>query len=267
MRGGLCFGVSPGSGLWFWFSGFWFWFLVLVALRMRWRMGRLYGSNTSNGCSAVIFDRAIGVWCSYDLGMESINNTRYTIYDTPLLDYISTPQNSLEYPLNGTIGLNTIQSWWGNTVFTKTGDWNSVSLKTVAPGDTFGCVHFLTLFSFLFTLLYSTLLCTTTLAPYRNASVAKVSLTRDPTYGRPLSPLPCYPSWVPFVSKASFFPSTSGISPFWSITSLSPLFRVRYTTFRGMCSGTHAGHPSRASLLLETRTVTDAFVPLFSFHL
>lgn len=117
---------------------------------MRWRMGRLYGSNTSNGCSAVIFDCAIGVWCSYDLGMESINNTRYTIYDTPLLDYIATPQNSLEYPLNGTIGLNTIQSWWGNTVFTKTGDWNSVSLKTVAPGDTFGCVHFLTLFSFLF---------------------------------------------------------------------------------------------------------------------
>lgn len=50
--------------------------------------------------------------------------------------------NSLEYPLNGTIGLNTIQSWWGNTVFTRTGDWNSVSLKTVAPGQTFGCVVF-----------------------------------------------------------------------------------------------------------------------------
>lgn len=46
---------------------------------MRWRMGRLYGSNTSTGCSAVIFDCAIGVWCSYDLGMESINNTRFTI--------------------------------------------------------------------------------------------------------------------------------------------------------------------------------------------
>lgn len=149
MRGGLCFGVGPRSGLWFCF---------LVALRMRWRMGRLCGSNTSTGCSAVIFDRAIGVWCSYDLGMESIYDIRYeySIYDYST--YISTPKNSLEYPLNGTIGLNTIQSWWGNTVFTKTGDWNSVSLKTVAPGDTFGCVQLLTLFSFSF-FLCSTPLC------------------------------------------------------------------------------------------------------------
>ncbi|KAI5123200.1 hypothetical protein M0805_003967 [Coniferiporia weirii] len=44
----------------------------------------------------------------------------------------------LEYPLNGSIGLTTIQSWWGNTVFTKTGDWNSVTLKTVPSGQTFG---------------------------------------------------------------------------------------------------------------------------------
>ncbi|KAL5513349.1 hypothetical protein ACEPAH_3748 [Sanghuangporus vaninii] len=44
----------------------------------------------------------------------------------------------LEYPLNGQIGINTIQTWWGNTVFTKTGDWNSVSLQTVPDGQTFG---------------------------------------------------------------------------------------------------------------------------------
>ncbi|KAI5123186.1 hypothetical protein M0805_003953 [Coniferiporia weirii] len=44
----------------------------------------------------------------------------------------------LEYPLNGQIGINTIQSWWGNTVFTRTGDWNSVTLKTVPVGQTFG---------------------------------------------------------------------------------------------------------------------------------
>ncbi|KLO10273.1 OPT oligopeptide transporter [Schizopora paradoxa] len=44
----------------------------------------------------------------------------------------------LEYPLNGQIGINTIQTWWGNTVFTKTGDWNSVTLKTVPAGSTFG---------------------------------------------------------------------------------------------------------------------------------
>ena len=44
----------------------------------------------------------------------------------------------LQYPKNGTIGATTIQTWWGNTVFTKTGDWNSVTLKTVADGQTFG---------------------------------------------------------------------------------------------------------------------------------
>ncbi|KAI5123303.1 hypothetical protein M0805_009324 [Coniferiporia weirii] len=44
----------------------------------------------------------------------------------------------LQYPKNGTIGATTIQTWWGNTVFTKTGDWNSVTLKTVPAGQTFG---------------------------------------------------------------------------------------------------------------------------------
>ncbi|KAJ3820814.1 small oligopeptide transporter [Lentinula raphanica] len=46
----------------------------------------------------------------------------------------------LQYPLNGTIGLNTIQSWWGNTVYTKTLDWQSPPLKVLAPGETFGFV-------------------------------------------------------------------------------------------------------------------------------
>lgn len=133
-----------------------------------------------------------------------------SIYDTRLLDYISTPQNSLEYPLNGTIGLNTIQSWWGNTVFTKTGDWNSVSLKTVAPGDTFGCVYSLTLFFFVllrFTLFRSAL------SPYRNASAAKVSLTRDPRCGRPFSPLPYYPSWF-LLFRRPLFSQYLGRFPF-----------------------------------------------------
>ncbi|KAJ3839568.1 small oligopeptide transporter [Lentinula raphanica] len=46
----------------------------------------------------------------------------------------------LQYPLNGTIGLNTIQSWWGNTVYTRTLDWQSPPLKVLAPGETFGFV-------------------------------------------------------------------------------------------------------------------------------
>lgn len=40
--------------------------------------------------------------------------------------------------MNGQIGINTIQAWWGNTVFTRTGDWNNVVLQTVPPGKTFG---------------------------------------------------------------------------------------------------------------------------------
>ena len=34
----------------------------------------------------------------------------------------------LEFPRNGTIGANNILTWWGNTVFTRTGDWNDVAL-------------------------------------------------------------------------------------------------------------------------------------------
>ncbi|KAJ3519803.1 hypothetical protein NM688_g9251 [Phlebia brevispora] len=43
----------------------------------------------------------------------------------------------LQFPSDGTIGLNTIQSWWGNTVYQKTADWNQASLWT-AGNSTFG---------------------------------------------------------------------------------------------------------------------------------
>lgn len=45
---------------------------------------------------------------------------------------------TLQYPQNGSIGLNTIQAWWGNTVYTKTADFQGVPLKTLAEGQTFG---------------------------------------------------------------------------------------------------------------------------------
>lgn len=44
----------------------------------------------------------------------------------------------LQFPRNGTIGVHTIQTWWGNTVFKNTGDWNDITLKTVPDGQTFG---------------------------------------------------------------------------------------------------------------------------------
>jgi hypothetical protein len=45
---------------------------------------------------------------------------------------------ALQYPKNGTIGLNSIQTWWGNTVYTTTADALGVPYKTLAEGETFG---------------------------------------------------------------------------------------------------------------------------------
>jgi hypothetical protein len=45
----------------------------------------------------------------------------------------------LQYPKNGAIGLNTIQKWWGNVVYTNTADFNgSLPFKTAPEGETFG---------------------------------------------------------------------------------------------------------------------------------
>jgi hypothetical protein len=45
---------------------------------------------------------------------------------------------ALQYPRNGTIGLNTIQNWWGNTVYTKTADFKGVPLKSLPDSGKFG---------------------------------------------------------------------------------------------------------------------------------
>ena len=47
---------------------------------------------------------------------------------------------TLQYPRNGDIGENTIMTWWGNTVFMNTGDWDSVVLKQIPEGESFGYV-------------------------------------------------------------------------------------------------------------------------------
>ena len=50
----------------------------------------------------------------------------------------------MQFPRNGTIGLTTIQSWWGNTVNINTADYGrnggGSALTAPAPGKTFGCV-------------------------------------------------------------------------------------------------------------------------------
>ncbi|KAI5830219.1 small oligopeptide transporter [Schizophyllum commune Tattone D] len=45
---------------------------------------------------------------------------------------------ALQFPMNGTLGLNTIQAWWGNSVPYAGADYAGVPLKTLAPGETFG---------------------------------------------------------------------------------------------------------------------------------
>ncbi|KII89388.1 hypothetical protein PLICRDRAFT_41036 [Plicaturopsis crispa FD-325 SS-3] len=43
----------------------------------------------------------------------------------------------LQFPANGTIGATTLQTWWGNTVYMNTGDYNGVTLKTLGPDEQF----------------------------------------------------------------------------------------------------------------------------------
>jgi hypothetical protein len=45
---------------------------------------------------------------------------------------------ALQYPRNGAIGLNTIQQWWGNTVYTNTVDFRGVPYKEIPDGGKFG---------------------------------------------------------------------------------------------------------------------------------
>ncbi|KAI4523127.1 OPT-domain-containing protein [Schizophyllum commune Loenen D] len=46
----------------------------------------------------------------------------------------------LQYPANGTIGANSLQKWWGNTVHKNTLDWSSTPLRRLDQGQSFGCV-------------------------------------------------------------------------------------------------------------------------------
>jgi len=45
---------------------------------------------------------------------------------------------TVQYPRNGTIGLNTIQTWWGNSVWLKTADAAGTPFHALNPGETFG---------------------------------------------------------------------------------------------------------------------------------
>ncbi|KAK7685220.1 hypothetical protein QCA50_011583 [Cerrena zonata] len=44
----------------------------------------------------------------------------------------------LQFPMNGTIGANTIQTWWGNEGFTNTADGRATPLRRLSEGELFG---------------------------------------------------------------------------------------------------------------------------------
>ncbi|KAI5121403.1 hypothetical protein M0805_003175 [Coniferiporia weirii] len=79
----------------------------------------------------VIRRRNFGWWAKYNYVLSAALDSGVAI--SVILIFFC-----LEYPRNGTIGENTLMKWWGNTVFTKTADYDSLPLKPLAVGETFG---------------------------------------------------------------------------------------------------------------------------------
>ncbi|KAF8501810.1 OPT oligopeptide transporter protein-domain-containing protein [Russula emetica] len=79
----------------------------------------------------VIRRRHFGWWSKYNYVLSAGLDASYAI-GTLFIFF------ALQYPKNGTIGLNSIQAWWGNTVYTKTDDFKGVPLKSIPESGTFG---------------------------------------------------------------------------------------------------------------------------------
>lgn len=47
----------------------------------------------------------------------------------------------LQFPMNGNIGANTIQKWWGNYGFAENADGRATPLRRLAQGEVFGYVR------------------------------------------------------------------------------------------------------------------------------
>ncbi|KAI0267969.1 OPT oligopeptide transporter protein-domain-containing protein [Russula aff. rugulosa BPL654] len=79
----------------------------------------------------IIRRRNFDWWAKYNYLLSAGLNAGYTI---GLLIIFFT----LQYPKNGTIGLDSIQKWWGNTVYMKTADYKGVPFKSLPEGGKFG---------------------------------------------------------------------------------------------------------------------------------
>ncbi|KAI9432319.1 OPT oligopeptide transporter [Lactarius indigo] len=70
-------------------------------------------------------------WAKYNYVLSAALDAAYAI-GTVVIFFI------LQYPDNGKIGLNTIQNWWGNTVYLNTADATGVPDRILPDGQTFG---------------------------------------------------------------------------------------------------------------------------------
>ncbi|KAI0319676.1 hypothetical protein OF83DRAFT_1044538, partial [Amylostereum chailletii] len=79
----------------------------------------------------VVRRRHFGFWAKYNYVLSAALDAG-TAIGTVLIYFC------LQYPLNGEIGIDTVQTWWGNSVFMRTADWRNTPLKTLDPGQKFG---------------------------------------------------------------------------------------------------------------------------------
>ncbi|KAI0759419.1 small oligopeptide transporter [Trametes elegans] len=81
----------------------------------------------------VIRRRHFSFWAKYNYVLSAALDAG-TAISTVLVYFI------LQYPQNGEIGQNTVQRWWGNTVYKNTADWRAAPLRNLPEGQHFGCV-------------------------------------------------------------------------------------------------------------------------------
>lgn len=82
----------------------------------------------------VIRRRHFSWWTKYNYVLSAAMDCGVAV-STVLIFFI------LQFPAGGTIGINTIQKWWGNTVFSNTADGQALPLLQVPASGTFGPSH------------------------------------------------------------------------------------------------------------------------------
>ncbi|KDQ12567.1 hypothetical protein BOTBODRAFT_412338 [Botryobasidium botryosum FD-172 SS1] len=70
-------------------------------------------------------------WAKYNYVLSSVLDISALM--APIAIFIC-----LQYPLRGAIGANSVQTWWGNTVYSNTADAKFTPLITLADGEKFG---------------------------------------------------------------------------------------------------------------------------------